>query len=292
MPPAVPQGLTGTIDTNGIVRLRWRKNTERNILGYRVLRANALDHEFTQRTNQVWRDTVFVDTVEVNTLTRFIYYRIAAVNNRYNHSATTPALGLRRPDRVPPDAPVFSDVRVSDSSVTLQWVPSSSADVRSHILYRRTQGEKRWTTLATLSATQGTYTDRAVKQNIMYEYQIEAVDSTGLSAMALLPVQARPYDSGVRRAPSALRAVYDATRKQVQLSWFYIPHKEESFYYVVYRSAPNAPLLQYNSFRAVQPAFTDANLLGPGTYTYAVKVITDSGAESPLSEKIQVTVIK
>ncbi|HXF99619.1 MAG TPA: hypothetical protein VNL69_02490, partial [Bacteroidota bacterium] len=289
-PPAVPRGLTGTIDTNGVVRLLWRKNTERNILGYRVLRANALDHEFTQLANQVWRDTVFTDTVEVNTLTRFVYYKIAAVNNRYNHSETTLPLGLRRPDRVPPDAPVFSDVRVSDSSVTVQWVPSTSEDVRSQNLYRRPQGDRPWTLLATLSAVQASYTDKSVQQNMMYEYQIEAVDSTGLRAMALLPVQARPYDTGVRRAPSALRAAYDEVRKRVELSWFYIPRRDEKFYYVVYRSAPNAPLVQYKSFTSVQPAFTDTDLLGAGVYAYAVKVVTESGAESPLSEKVRVTV--
>ncbi len=289
-PPAVPRGLTGTIDTNGVVRLRWRKNTERNILGYRVLRANALDHEFTQLANQVWRDTVFTDTVEVNTLTRFVYYRIAAVNNRYNHSELTPPLGLRRPDRVPPEAPVFSDVRVTDSTVTVRWMPSTSEDVQSHLLYRRTQGESRWTLLATLSRAEGRYTDKAVKQNTMYEYQIEAVDSTGLRAMALLPVQARPYDTGVRPAPSALRAAYDAVGKRVELSWFYMPRREEKFYYVVYRSVPNAPLVQYTSFTSPQPAFTDSDLLGAGMYAYAVKVVTESGAESPLSERVQVTV--
>ena len=290
MPPAVPVGLTGAIDTNGVVRLRWRKNPERNILGYRVLRANALDHEFTQRTNQVWRDTVFTDTVEVNTLTRFVYYKIAAVNNRYNHSATTAPLSLRRPDRVPPEAPVFSEVRASDSSVVLKWAPSTSEDVQTHNLYRRTAGQQRWTPLASLPRNAETYEDKAVQQNVMYEYQIEAQDSTGLRAMALLPVQARPYDAGVRQAPSALRASYDAAAKRVLLSWFYVPRREEKFYYVIYRAAPDAALLQYRSFVSPQPSFADADLPGAGAYVYAVKVITESGAESPLSEKISVTV--
>jgi hypothetical protein len=289
-PPAIPIGLRGTIDTNGVVRLQWRRNTERNILGYRVLRANALDHEFTQRTNQVWRDTVFTDTVEVNTLTRFIYYKIAAVNNRYNHSPTTAPLGLRRPDRVAPEAPVFSDVRVSDSSVVLKWASSTSEDVQSHILYRRTAGQTRWTVLATLSHSAGTFEDKDVQQNVMYEYQIEAQDSTGLRTMALLPVQARPYDTGVRPAPSALQASYDAAARRVLLSWFYIPRREEKFYYVVYRAAPNAPLVQYRSFTSARPAFTDTELLGTGSYVYAVKILTESGAESPLSEKVSVIV--
>ncbi|MBI4535673.1 MAG: hypothetical protein HY708_05295, partial [Ignavibacteriae bacterium] len=84
LPPSVPRGLLGVIDTNGVVRLSWKRNPERNLLGYRVLRANAIEHEFSQLTGEVWKDTVFADTVEVNTLTRYVYYKIAAVNTHYN----------------------------------------------------------------------------------------------------------------------------------------------------------------------------------------------------------------
>jgi len=289
-PPAIPRGLTGTIDTNGIVHLRWNKNTERNIFGYRVLRANAPDHEFAQRTGQVWRDTTFTDTVEVNTLTRYIYYKIAAVNNRYNHSEMTAALALRRPDRVPPDAPVFSEVQVSDSAVMLKWVASTSEDVKAHILYRKTADSTRWMQLATLARTASEYTDKAVKQNVMYEYQIEAVDSSGLRAMALLPVQGRPYDTGVRPPVSGVSARYDVVQKKVLLSWSYVTTKDERYYFLIYRSAKNSPLSQYKSVPSTQRAFADGELVGDGVYTYAVQVVTDNGAQSRVSERAQTTV--
>ncbi|HTO92985.1 MAG TPA: fibronectin type III domain-containing protein, partial [Bacteroidota bacterium] len=122
LPPAIPTGLRGHIDAGGAVHLAWNRNRERDVIGYRVLRANDLRHEFTQLTGSAWRDTAFVDTVETRTLTRFVYYRIAAVNARFNHSRATVPLALRRPDAVPPEPPVFTDVRTGDSSVVLRWV--------------------------------------------------------------------------------------------------------------------------------------------------------------------------
>ncbi len=144
IPPSVPTGLTGAIDTNGIVHLQWRRGPERNLLGYRVLRANAPEHEFSQLTGLVHTDTTFVDTVEVRTLTRNVYYRVASVNRRYIHSEMSSILALRRPDVVPPEAPVFTDVFPTDSSVVLKWAPSTSEDLKWHILYRRLSGERKW----------------------------------------------------------------------------------------------------------------------------------------------------
>jgi hypothetical protein len=35
-PPAAPTDLTGKIDTMGIVRLKWKVNSEKDLWGYRV----------------------------------------------------------------------------------------------------------------------------------------------------------------------------------------------------------------------------------------------------------------
>lgn len=278
------------IDTNGVVHLRWNKNLERNIFGYRVLRANAADHEFAQLTGDVWRDTTFTDTVEVNTLTLYIYYRIAAVNNRYNHSELSPILALRRPDRVPPDAPVFTDVQVSDSAVMLKWAASTSEDMHSHVLYRRPADSASWSRLAVLSRTASEYVDKAVKQSVMYEYQIEAVDSSGLRAMALLSVQGRPYDTGVRPPVSGLNAQFDPLQNKIVLTWSYSTRKEEKFHFLIYRSAKGSPFNQFKAIPSGQQTFTDTELLGDGAYIYGVQVVADNGAQSRISERAQVSV--
>lgn len=290
LPPSVPAGLRGTLDTAGVVRLYWNRNRERNILGYRVLRANAPGHEFTQLAGKVWQDTTFVDTVDMRTLTRYVYYRIAAVNLRYNHSRASSPLGLRRPDTTPPEAPVFSDVQASDSAVVLRWAPSASSDVQAHVLSRRVSPKDVWVPLATLSRETSVYADRAVMQNIMYEYRIEAVDSSGLRSPAALTVQARPFDTGVRPPVKEFAAVFNQKESAVILTWTHTPGRAEKFYFVVYRSRNGATVSRYRSVDSDRRTFVDREISGPGTYEYAVKILTWNGAESPLSERIRVRV--
>src|SRR5262249_39935418 len=117
LPPMVPTGLAGTIDTNGVVHLHWHLSTERKLRGYRVLWANDISHEFTQRVNHVIEDTVFTDTVSLNTLTEYVYYEIASVSKRFGHSAPTTPLAIRRPDKVPPEASVFTGVHNTTSAI-------------------------------------------------------------------------------------------------------------------------------------------------------------------------------
>lgn len=290
VPPAVPSGLRGTIDSAGVIHLAWHRNSERNLAGYRILRANAPDHEFTQLKGEVWPDTTFVDTVDVHTLTREVYYRIAAVNLRFNHSAASVPLVIHRPDMIPPEAPVFSDVMATDSTVLLRWAPSGSSDVQSHVLSRRTSTKEPWTVLATLSREASSYVDRAVAQNVMYEYRIEAVDSTGLRSPARLTVDGRPFDSGLRPAVANLTAEFNSKNRTVILHWSYDPEKHEKLFFVIYRAQSGSPLRSYRSVGGEQKSFIDTGFSGPSAYEYAIKVTTRDGAESALSAVVRVQV--
>jgi uncharacterized protein len=290
LPPAIPTGLRGTIDSTGLVLLTWNRNRERSVIGYRILRANAPDHEYTQLAGQVWPDTSFTDTVAVRTLTRYVYYRIAAVNARFNHSRPTTPIALRRTDDIPPEIPAFYDVQATDTSVILRWAPSGSADVASHLLSRRTLPGGSWTLVGTLPRTASQYTDRDVQHNAMYEYRIEAVDSSGLHSPSALTVQARPFDSGVRAPASGLTAAFDQQAKTVTLQWAATASGNEKSYVVVFRSKNNGPLLRYRSVDGSERAFVDREITGAGTYEYAVKIITEGGAESPLSARTSITV--
>jgi fibronectin type 3 domain-containing protein len=290
LPPSIPTGLTGTIDRAGVVSLRWHRGPERNLLGYRVLRANAPDHEFSQLTGEVHADTAFADTVEVHTLTRNVYYRIAAVNRRYIHSELSPILSLRRPDVVSPEAPVFTDVFPTDSSVMLKWAPSASEDLKWHILYRRLAGEQKWIPMDTVSKSDRSYIDKSVQENTLYEYLVEAVDSTGLRSPAAVPVQARSYDTGVRPTVENLTARFEEKNKRIVLRWLYRARKLENYFFIVYRAARDAGLAKYRSVESAQASFTDVDLVGSGVYEYAVQVVTENGSASPICDKVQVVV--
>ena len=286
LPPVMPRGLAGTVDTNGVVRLHWRRGTEMTLVGYRVYQANDSTHQFSIRTPEPIADTMFVDTIDVKTLSRYVYYRIAAVSNRYVHSALTPMLVLRRPDLIPPASAVFTGAFVSDSSVQLQWASSPSEDVRYQELSRRSADSTTWRVLDTLSAQTQTYTDRRVERRRTYEYSIVTIDSAGLRSAPALSVLARPYDTGIRPPVSDLRASYDSQKKAARLTWSYVPVDRENFWFVIYRSAAGTPLVQYRAVDGVARSFEDDGI-SPGSYQYAIKVMTGIGGQAPLSAAVQ-----
>ncbi len=286
--PETPEGLAGTIDKEGVVRLRWKLGPERNIIGYRVLWANDPTHEFSQRVNQPVPDTSFADTVNIHTLSHYIYYRIAAVTDRYIQSPPSSMLVLRRPDVVPPASPVFLDVQVSDSSVALRWATSPSDDVAKQVLSRRIQGTEEWQLLHALDRSQSRFVDTAVTQNVMYEYRIEAIDSSGLHSLPSPAVEARPYDTGIRAPASGLSARYDSTAGRVILTWQYGSHRKERYWFVIYRAQGQEGVTEYSSVDGSARQFQDRQVQRSASYRYAIRVKTAGGAESSLSDSAEI----
>lgn len=282
--PAMPKGLSGIINKQGVVHLRWNLGPEHNIIGYRVMWANVSTHEFSQCIDEPVPDTVFVDSVNIRTLSHFVYYRIAAVTDRYIQSPLSAIIALRRPDVVAPASPVFLDVRATDSSVVLQWAKSPSDDVAKQILYRRNHGSQPWNPLRSLGVRETQYTDTAVITKTIYEYQIEVVDSSGLHSPPSPVVQARPFDPGIRTPVKDLSVHYDTTSKTVKLNWKYASPRKERFWFVIYRAENQALVTEYSSLEGSAREFQDHSVHRSLSYKYAVRVKTEGGAESQLSE--------
>lgn len=288
--PSTPVGLTGTIDKKGIVHLRWRLGPESNIIGYRVLWANDPNHEFSQLLDRPLPDTTFVDSVNIHTLSHYVYYRVAAVSDRYIQSPLSEIISLRRPDVVPPASPMFLNVNVTDESVALRWARSPSEYVEKQVLARRTEGKGGWHVLHTMGKSDSTYLDTHVRQKVVYEYRIEAVDSAGLHSAPSPAVQARPYDTGIREPVSNLTGRYDRRRKEVLLRWKYPRREKEKYWFVVYRSENQSPLMEYSSASGRAREFRDARVNGADTYRYAIRVKVEGGAQSPLSDTTAVNI--
>jgi fibronectin type 3 domain-containing protein len=281
VPPLPPSGLSGKIDEKGVVTLKWNLGKEKNLIGYRVLRANSPDHEFAQLTGRVHSDTVFIDTVNIKTLTRYVYYRVAAVNNRYQHSELTPVLTLRRPDIIPPVEAVFADVYVTDSSVQMKWHPSSSEDLAKQVLLRKETDAKNWAVIDSLPPTLALYIDKKVEQNKVYAYTIISVDSSGLKSKPAAEVVARPFDTGKRLPVSNFTAEYTEKDKNIMLKWNYKPRENEKTWYVIYRAEGDGQLKEYKSVDGNTFTFSDKNIPG-SSYKYGIVVMTSFGGESEM----------
>lgn len=279
--PAAPTGLAGTIDTNGIVSLRWSMGREPDLLGYRVFMANAPDHEFSNLSPAPFAATTWTDTITLKTLTKQICYRVVAVDRNFNHSAMSGMLSVRKPDIVPPVAPVFAGYEVTDSAVALKFVPSSSADAMRYTLYRQEQQTGDPQRIATWQAaeTGRGYTDSTVAGPAFYSYRLQVTDSAGNSTTSPVDVAVRVPRQQVKSTLQGLAARYDATRKATDLTWT-APRREVK-HYVIYRSRNGAAPSTIGFSAKGTTTFTDADLPGAGSYVYLLKAVFASGGDSP-----------
>ena len=139
--PMPPTGLEGSIDTNGVVTLKWKLGAEPDLRGYFVHYANNARHTFINRTDQPLRDTFWRDTIPLNVLTEQIHYKVVAIDHRFNYSGYSEMLTLSKPDKVPPTSPVFLRSFADEKGIQLQWTNSGSHDVKANVLMRRGQGQ-------------------------------------------------------------------------------------------------------------------------------------------------------
>jgi len=295
-PPAAPRWVGGTMDTMGIVTLTLRRNTEHDFMGYRILRGNDPSHEFvvslesfTDGAAPAGNDTTFTDTLTVRSLSPSIYYQATALDRNHNESAVSEVLEVHRPDMIPPVPPVILDVFVTDSSVSVSWIPSGSRDAGAHILFRRSKSDTAWRKLAVFDAKEHLYIDENIRKSVEYLYALRAIDSSGqLSAMSNI-VPARPYDTGVRPGLRDVMARYDSAAKKIQVGWTR-PRTAEAHELFLYRSIDGAPLMR----RAIisdqaQNTWNDDHFPLKGTIAYRIILRTQDGGRSRLSDPVTVT---
>jgi len=286
IPPAAPQGLLIKIDTTGVVRLSWKGNTEPDLFGYRVYRSNFENSEYSQITVSPLTVTAFKDSINLRTLTKKVYYKIAAVDRRFNTSEFSLPVTVVKPDVVAPVPPVFTGVKSQPGGVALTWVRSSSEDVREQVLLRKHQYTTQWTEIARFAKDSVSYTDKIPDARNQYQYRLVAVDESGNRSVPSNPVSGKSLDDGTRPVIKGLRAEVDRTEKSIRLHWTYA--QERLSKYVIYRAKNDEPMSLYKSVPADSQGLIDSGVTMSTKYRYRIKAVFRDGAESPFSDEIKV----
>ena len=288
VPPAVPTGFAGIADTSGIVRLNWKANTDPDLQGYRIFRTNDLKAEFTEITKIILTKTVFNDTINVETLTKNVFYKIISVDKHFNTSAYSPVLRMRRPDKIPPAPPVFIQAFFKADSVSLSWENSISTDVARYELYRQEINITRDTSNSQKitswkgSLTKNNYKDGLIKQGKMYRYLLIASDSTGNVSKAISgDVFA---ESGVRKAVASLKAVPDREKRSILLTWQ--TPETQAVRTLIYRSTGTQPYLLYDTLSGNPQQFADSDIKAGNRYQYKIKVFFSGGVSTEMSKEV------
>lgn len=285
MPPTMPVGLIGTIDTLGIVKLKWSANTEKDMFGYRVFRGNLEKEEVSQLTVEPIKQTTFIDTVQVKSLNSNVFYQVVAVDQRFNMSDYSEKLSLKKPDIVPPSSPIFKGYKVIQGSVFLEWINSSSDDVAFHALYRQKidESKKGWQ-LVFQTDTITSYRDTKVEANTKYRYAIFAKDKSGLQSLASTPLSV--FSQGiVKENIKGFSALPDLDKGQISLSWRKMP--EEISEILMYKSKKGEEPFLWRQLLPNIINLEDPDISPGNWYVYSLKIISKQGS-SPEVKSIEV----
>lgn len=283
--PRQPRGLTGTIDTLGRVMISWRANSDDDFRGYQVYRATGRNNVYQQLTGYARRDTAFIDTVNMRSLTSAVYYKITAIDYNNNASAYSEILELKRPDVIPPAAPLITAYTVTGNRVALEWVRSASTDV-SRYSVRRTSADGTTATFVLRNAgdsIQGHFVDSTAAEGQAYNYELVAVDGAG-HATASGPLAVTIAEAAVKPGVQRFTGQWQADAKIARLAWYFTERNEHEL--VLFREAGDGGWRYYKKLGAGKTSFEEP--LTAGSYRYAIKVVYANGAESALSDAVTV----
>lgn len=285
IPPNAPKGLTGIIDTNGIVTVKWNLGMEPDLKGYLVHYSNDKRHTFINITDHPLQDTVWRDTIPLNVLTENIYYKVVAIDQRSNYSKYSEVLKLKKPDLVPPASPVFIGSRVTETGIELEWYNSSSIDVFKNYLVRQKNGTNIYEIIHAegILNKQGYYKDLSVIPGEKYNYQVYAVDDAGLESERVGTITVTAYVKKILPPIEMITLTHDEKTNRVKLLWDYKDFKNYRF--IIYQSVNDHPYLTYKSVNG-ENIFIDKSYKKGDIIRFKVKAINEKEWQSDFSKEV------
>lgn len=281
-PPATPTGLNATIDSNGVVTLKWQQNTEEDLLGYRISRANNKNEEPAILTPVVHKKSIYRDTINIKTLSNKIYYAVAALDERYNQSAFTTLIEIKKPDVVPPAAAIFTDYQIKNDSVLIHWINSKDEDIANHELYRIEKGKTEVPEfLASFTDNTSQYIDLTAEPGKQYEYNIVAVDESGLRTSAPIRLQIQVLDNGSLYKVRAVNTYVDAKNFFIEITWK--DNLKDIDSYEIYKAKKGKPITLLKVVQAGKPKqLIDNNISINEIYQYGVVPVMKTGVRGKM----------
>ena len=288
-PPAIPIGLEGTIDSNGIVQLQWLANTEKDLGGYKIYKSYVKDAEFSGITPRPLQETSFQDTVSMTLGNEFAYYKIQAVDKRNNRSDFTAILTLKKVDVHPPVEPKIFAVKKHQDRAEIKWYNSSSKDAVSHRLFRKVMGEDAdWTLLAEYPHSQeiSVYVDSTLLVGKTYLYTMTALDDDGLESKPAQAVSAKLV-GGIKKRFELIETAINEEDKSLRISWLY-PDQAEKYW--IYKGTKDEQLSLFKVLKADKDFLVDTSVKTGKVYQYYLRAVLADGSLSPFSRKIEVQI--
>lgn len=140
--PAAPVIVFSNCDTNGLVTIKWLRNSEPDLKGYQVYKSNSGKNEFTNISNAWKSDTVFMDTLNLNWITDSMYYYVVSSDNLYNESKPSDIISLEIINKTNPDVPLISECIQKENRIELRIIESANKKVDHYEIFRLKANEE------------------------------------------------------------------------------------------------------------------------------------------------------
>ena len=284
VPPAVPVGLQGVVDSSGVAHLSWTANTESDILGYRIYRAQDAGEELMPLNDTAWPHTYYTDTLSLRSLNNSVYYVITALDRRYNQSPPTALLPLKKPDIIPPSAPLIDHYEIKEQNISLSWTPSSSRDVAAYHIYRQTPALVKPLLIDSTAAAVHNYIDTSFIPGISLSYYIIAVDEAGLQSKPSPSVSLKaPGKANLSEGVQTFRGRPDRKNNTLRLQWTHqLQNVGEFHLYKKDAGEEKATFSLWKPLPANATTVDDANVVEGHTYHYMIRALYTNGKNTPV----------
>jgi fibronectin type 3 domain-containing protein len=283
IPPAIPSGLKAVIDTNGIVTLTWNGNTEKDLMGYKVYRAQKIGEEPVPLVDSIWYGTKFRDTLSLKMLNKKSWYAVTSLDTRFNQSRQSVLVEVKKPEVIPPSPAVISKFNVEGNSITIHWKSSSDSDVVSHTLYRKMPGDTAHAipVRTFLGRDTTSYRDKELASGKTYIYYVVAKSEGGLTTPSEeLMISTAQNGNTADAQITKIYAFPQPEKRRIEITW---DHKmQDVAEHQVYRAEGGKQLVLWKVLPADQKGLYDTNVQPNTAYQYGVMAVFKTGAFSSM----------
>jgi len=245
---AVLSGLNAKNQSDGVL-VKWKKSE--NATGYRIIRTDEKGKETL--LEESYEKTSYTDTLVLSGST--YTYTVLPITDKGEGVCESPATIMRI------SQPELLSVENTTEGVKVTWEKVNGAD--RYTLYRKGEGEEKWTSLGTVRDTDNK-TDKKAASGKKYAYTVIARSGDYKSSYSDHGIVAE-----VLKAPVINKI--SATNSGIYLKWSKVSGAES---YFIYRRGAGEKWSYLTVVPADKVSFTDTTMTPGYTYAYTVMAVS------------------